>query len=96
MAKGYWVSFFRSVSNAEAITEYIKLAGPVIEAGGGRIVARGLPVKVYEAGLKERSVVIEFGSVEQAIATYESPQYQAALELLKNGVERDLRILEGA
>jgi len=96
MGKGYWVSFFRSVSNAAAVAEYIKLAGPAIHAGGGRIVARGLPVKVYEAGLKERSVVIEFVSVEQAIATYESPQYQAALELLKNAVERDLRILEGA
>jgi uncharacterized protein (DUF1330 family) len=96
MGKGYWVSFFRSVSNEAAVAEYIKLAGPAIQAGGGRIVARGLPVKVYEAGLKERSVVIEFGSVEQAIATYESPQYQAALKLLKNAVERDLRILEGA
>ena len=96
MTKGYWVSFFRSVSNAEAVAEYIKVAGPLIQAGGGRIVARGLPVRVYEAGMKERSVVIEFDSVEKAIATYESPEYQAAKKLLEGAVERDVRFLEGA
>ncbi len=94
MAKGYWVALFRS--NAAVISEYVKLAGPAIQAGGGRIVARGLPVRVYEAGMKERSVVIEFDSVEQAIATYESPEYQAAKKLLEGVVERDVRILEGA
>ena len=96
MTKGYWVSFFRSVSNAAAVAEYIKVAGPLIQAGGGRIVARGLPVRVYEAGMKERSVVIEFDSVEKAIATYESPEYQAAKKLLEGAVERDVRFLEGA
>ena len=96
MAKGYWVSFFRSVSNAAAVAEYIKVAGPLIQASGGRIVARGLPERVYEAGVKERSVVIEFDSVEKAIATYESPEYQAAKKLLEGAVERDVRFLEGA
>lgn len=96
MAKGYWVSFFRSVSNAAAVAEYVKVAGPLIQASGGRIVARGLPVRVYEAGVKERSVVIEFDSVEKAIATYESPEYQAAKKLLEGAVERDVRFLEGA
>ena len=96
MAKGYWVSLLRSVSNAAAVAEYIKVAGPLIQASGGRIVARGLPVSVYEAGVKERTVVIEFDSVEKAIATYESPEYQAAKKLLEGAVERDVRFLEGA
>jgi uncharacterized protein (DUF1330 family) len=95
MAKGYWVNFFRSVSNAAALSEYSKLAGPAIQAGGGRIVARGMPVKVYEEGVNERTVVIEFDSVEKAIATYESPDYQAARKLLEGAVERDVRFLEG-
>ena len=85
----------RSVSNPAALSEYSKLAGPAIQAGGGRILSRGLPVKVYEAGVNERAVVIEFDSVEKAIATYESPEYQAAKELLEGAIERDVRFLEG-
>ena len=39
--------------------------------------------------------MIEFDSVEKAIATYESPEYQAASKVLHGAVERDVRILEG-
>jgi uncharacterized protein (DUF1330 family) len=95
MARGYWIAFYRSVSNPAALIEYAKLAGPAIEAGGGRFLARGTAAKAYEAGMNQRSVVIEFDSVERAVATYESRGYQAALEVLKGAVERDVRILEG-
>lgn len=95
MAKGYWISFYRSVSNPAALAEYAKLAGPAIQAGGGRFVSRGVAVNVFEAGIKERSVVIEFDSPAKAIEVYESPAYQAARKLLEGAVERDVRILEG-
>lgn len=95
MAKGYWVALYRSVSNPAALAEYAKLAGSAIQAGGGRFLTRGVPVRAFEAGSTERSVVIEFDSVAQAIATYESPAYQAALKVLKGAAERDVRILEG-
>jgi uncharacterized protein (DUF1330 family) len=95
MAKGYWITFYRKITNAGALAEYAKLAGPAIEAGGGKFLARGLPVKAYEAGLKERTVLIEFESAEKAIATYEGASYQAAAKLLAGAVERELRIVEG-
>jgi uncharacterized protein (DUF1330 family) len=95
MAKGYWVVFYRSVSDTAALTEYGKLAGPAIQEGGGRFLSRGMPAKTFEAGLNERSVVVEFDSVEQAIAAYESPAYQAALKVLGRAAERDIRFLEG-
>jgi uncharacterized protein (DUF1330 family) len=95
MAKGYWITFYRSVSNPAALAEYAKLAGPPIQAGGGRFLARGSAIKAYEAGLNQRSVVIEFDSVEKAVSAYESPAYQAALKVLEGAVERDVRILEG-
>lgn len=95
MAKGYRVVLYRSVSNPAALAEYAKLAGPAIQAGGGRFLARGTPVKTFEAGVNDRSVVIEFDSVKQAIATYESPAYQAAVKVLRGGAERDVRFLEG-
>jgi uncharacterized protein (DUF1330 family) len=96
MAKAYWISAYRAVKDADKLAAYAKLAGPAITAGGGRFLARGLPAKVYEFGLAQRTVLIEFDSVEQATATHDSPDYQAALAALGDGAERDLRIVEGA
>jgi uncharacterized protein (DUF1330 family) len=96
MPKGYWITFYRRVSDPGALTAYAKVAGPAIQQGGGRFLARGTPVRALEGGLAERSVVIEFDSVAQAIATYESPAYQTALRLLEGGVEGFVRIVYGA
>ena len=95
MAKGYWISCYRSISDPDKLVAYAKLAGPAIQGGGGRFLTRGAPAKTYEAGLNERTVLIEFDSVAQAIATHDSPAYQEALRALDGGAERDLRIVEG-
>ena len=96
MAKAYWIAFYRSIRNPDALAAYAKLAGPAVQGAGGRFLARGMPAKVYEAGLNQRTVMIEFDSLEQAIAAHDSPAYQAALKVLgKDAVERELRIVEG-
>ncbi len=95
MSKAYWVSTYRSVSNAEKLAAYAKLAGPALTAGGARFLARGEPAKTFEKGLQQRTVLIEFDSVEQAVAAHDSPAYQAALHALGDGAERDIRIIEG-
>jgi uncharacterized protein (DUF1330 family) len=95
MAKGYWITFYRSVSNPDAVAAYAKLAGPAIQSGGGRFLVRGVPAKTYEAGLNMRTVVTEFESVQQATKTFESDAYQAACRLLEGAAERDIRIVEG-
>ena len=95
MAKAYWISNYFSVSNPNALAEYAKLAGPAIAAGGGRFLARGNAAKAYEKGVVQRSVIIEFDSVEKAVSAHDSPGYQAALKVLGNAAERDLRIVEG-
>jgi uncharacterized protein (DUF1330 family) len=95
MAKAYWITTYRNISNPDALAAYAKLAGPAIEAGGGRIVVRGIPSKVYEAGLNQRTVVIEFDSVARATAAHDSDGYKAALKALGNAAERDIRICEG-
>ena len=95
MAKAYWVCFYRSISNPAALAEYAKLAGPAIQNGGGRFLARGVPAKTFEAGKDQRTVVIEFDSVQQATSTYESNAYQTALRAIEGSVERDVRIMEG-
>jgi uncharacterized protein (DUF1330 family) len=95
MAKAYWIGLYREVSDPAKLAAYAKLAGPAIEAGGGRFLARGKPAHVYEAGLSERTVVIEFDSVEQAATVHDSVGYQAALAALEGGAVRDLRIVAG-
>ena len=96
MARAYWIAFYRSIKNPDALAAYAKLAGPAVQAAGGRFLARGMPAKVYEAGLNQRTVMIEFNSLEKAIAAHDSPGYQAALKVLgKDAVERELRIVEG-
>src|SRR5215813_11772471 len=95
MAKAYWVATYRSISNPDALAEYAKLAGPAIQAAGGRFLARGTAAKAYEAGLLQRTVIIEFDSVTKATAAHDSPGYQEALKILSKGADRDLRIVEG-
>jgi uncharacterized protein (DUF1330 family) len=96
MPKAYWISTYRSISDPAAVAEYAKLAGPALQAAGGRFVVRGMPAKVYEAGVAQRAVLIEFASVEQAIAAHDSAAYQQALAALGNGAERDIRIVPAA
>jgi len=96
MARAYWVVCYRSISNPVARDEYTKLAVPAVLAGGGRFLARGNPAKTYEAGgIDQRTVLVEFDSLAQAIATHDGPGYQAALAVLGNAAERDMRIIEG-
>ena len=95
MSKGYWVACYRSISNPDALAAYAKLAAPAIAAAGGRFLARGNAAKAYEAGIAQRVVLIEFDSVERAIAAHDSEAYQAALKVLGKAVDRDLRIVEG-
>lgn len=95
MSKAYWVSTYRAVKDADKLVAYAKLAGPALTAGGGRFLARGEPAMVYELGLRQRTVLIEFETVEQAVAAHDSPAYQAALAALGDGAEREIRIIEG-
>jgi uncharacterized protein (DUF1330 family) len=93
MAKAYWISAYRSIRDEAALAGYAKLAAPALQAAGGRFLARGLPARVYEGGLTQRTVLIEFDSL-QAIAAHDSPGYQEALRVLGSGADRDLRIVE--
>ena len=95
MAKGYWINMFRSIKDPAKVDAYRKLAGPVMEASGAKFLVRGDPTKVYEHGVMQRVVVIEFESVQKAIAVHDGPGYQAALKALGDGAVRDLRIVEG-
>ena len=97
MPKAYWVVSYHAVKNPDALQAYAKLAGPAIKAAGGNFIVRGTPTKTMEAGMNQRTVVIEFDSLDKALAAYDTPGYQEALKVLGTGnATRDMRILEGA
>jgi len=95
MAKGYWIACYRQISDPAKLAAYAKVAGPAIEAGGGRFLARAVAAKAYEDGKLDRTVLIEFDSVDQAVATHDSAEYKRALALLDGGAVRDMRIVPG-
>lgn len=95
MAKAYWVSIYKKINDENKMAAYAKLAGPAISGAGGRFLARGVPAQVYEQGIKQRTVLVEFDSVAAAIAAHDSPAYAEALRALDDGAEREIRIMEG-
>src|SRR4051794_32735701 len=73
MPKGYWVSAYRTISDPEKLAAYSKLAGPAVKAGGGRTLVRGGRVLAHDAGIAERTVLIEFDSFEPSRRTRVRP-----------------------
>lgn len=95
MPKGYWVTIYRKITDPAKLAAYAELAPKATAPFGGKYIARGTAANAYEAGLKERIVISEFPSVEQARAAYESEGYKNALKALGDGAERDVRIVAG-
>jgi len=95
MAKAYWISCYRSIKKPEALAAYAALAGPAILGAGGRFLVRGMPDRVYDNGVMQRTVVVEFDSLAAAHAAHDGPGYSAALKALGDAVDRDFRIVEG-
>ena len=95
MAKGYFVVTYRKISNQEKWAAYAKLAVPAIQNAGGRFIVRGMPAKVFEKGVSERVVMVEFDNLQKALAAHDGAEYKEALRVLGDGAERDFRIVEG-
>jgi uncharacterized protein (DUF1330 family) len=94
MAKAYWINTFRVIRDPERLQRYAALAGPAMRAAGGQFLARGDPAAAFELGTCTRTTLIEFPSVDAAVAAYHSAGYQEALAVLGDAAERDLRIIE--
>ena len=92
----YWVSIYQEIRDEQKMAAYAALAGPALVGAGGRFLARDVPAAVYESGVAQRVVIIEFDSVDAAVAAHDSAAYQEALAALGDGVEREIRIVPGA
>ncbi|MBL3553248.1 DUF1330 domain-containing protein [Rhodovulum sulfidophilum] len=88
-----WIAHV-TVTDAEAYGRYAELAGPAIARHGGAFIARGGRFVQLEGRERPRNVVARFPSVEAAVACYESPDYQAALDHARGASERELMVVE--
>lgn len=94
MPKAYWITSYLEIYDMRKVEAYAKLAGPAVGSFGGRYLARGTAAVVYEAGLKERTVLSVFPSLDAAVSAYNSPAYGEALAALGDGAKREIRIIE--
>lgn len=79
MAKGYIVARM-TVNDADAYMNYAKGARVAMAKYGARILALAGETEPLQGTARERNVILEFDSLEQAKAYYHSPEYQAARE----------------
>lgn len=93
--KGYVLAFI-DVEDPTSYSPYAAGAPATIAAYGGRYLIRNGNKEVLEGSLPaDRLVVLEFPSVEQAKAWYESKEYQAILPIRQNASKGLLLIVEG-
>ena len=92
--KGYIVVSYRESPNDEKLSNYAPKALEAMKNAGAKFIARGMPVRTFEEGIMQRTVIAEFDSTEAAEAALTSDAYKAAFALLGD-VERDVRVIEG-
>jgi len=88
-----WIGHVQ-VTDPEAYAEYAAKAAEVIPSKGGRFVARGGRYQQMEGVDHPRNVVIEFDTFEEAIACYQSPEYQAITTQAQSASNRSVVIVE--
>lgn len=94
MAKGYLVANIR-VTDPERFEAFSGMAGPVIAAYGGKVLAKGPSADRHEGSLSGTVMMIEFESKKRAEEFYFSVDYQAAKAVRDECSETDLMIIEG-
>lgn len=94
MAKAYWIASV-NVHDPERYKDYVSTAAPAFERHGARFLARGGTFVNLEGEVRPRNVVIEFASLDQARACYNSDEYQAAKAIRQTCADANMVIVEG-
>ena len=94
MAKGYWIAHV-TVTDPDPYKLYVEAGAAAFKKYNANILARGGQHNVLEGNGKARNVVIEFPTFEDAVACYNSAEYQAAKKHRENAGEADIVIVEG-
>ena len=93
----YWMARAK-VTDPDQYKKYTDRVPAILQKFGGKVLARGGKFKILEGPEKfGRFVVIEFPSMEQAIACHDSAEYGEASAFRKGGGgEVELVIVDGA
>lgn len=81
----YWIARSR-IDDPVEYKKYTDLAGDIVARHGGKVLARGGRYRIMEGPENfQRFVVVEFPTFDQAVACFESPEYQAASAFRRDG-----------
>ncbi|VUD58536.1 hypothetical protein TDB9533_02447 [Thalassocella blandensis] len=94
MKKGYWI-VQSDVSDFEQFKEYLARTPAALAKYQGKVLIKAGNSQVVEGTSRPRNTVIEFPSYEQALACWQSTEYQAAREFRLNVAELDIVVIEG-
>jgi len=94
MPKAYWIARI-DVNDPETYKAYVEGAAPAFRKYGARFLARGGRTEVLEGQGRARNVVTEFASMDDALACYRSPEYQAAMKHRHAASVGELILVEG-
>jgi uncharacterized protein (DUF1330 family) len=96
MPKGFWLARL-DIADRDTFAEYRKRNAAPIAAFGGRFIVKGGRADTRLGPPRGENVVIAFDSYAQAVACFESADYQAAAQYLKRACPTiEFVIVEGA
>ena len=85
-----------NVTDMTQYQEYMKLTPAIVEAYGGKFIARGGDVLTLEGqGETRRVILVEFPTRQDAENFYQSDAYQAAIAVRKDAAEAQFIVLDG-
>ena len=95
MPKTYWIARVDLHGDPEKYKNYVETAKPAFERHKAKFLARGGRTEVLEGKARARNVIIEFPSMEEALACYHSPEYTAARAIRQALSEGEFILVEG-
>ena len=90
----YWITRCH-VTDQDVYNKYLDLAGPAIKKFGGKFLVRGGKQFEVEGQGFERTVLVEFSSLDRARECYESNEYAEALSYSNRSSNRLVVLVEG-
>lgn len=94
MPKGYWIARV-DVADPEGYKAYVAANAEPLSKYGARFLIRAGRFENPEGSSRSRNIVIEFPSYQAALDCWNSPEYQAAIQLRLSVSTADLVIIEG-
>ena len=94
VAKAYWIGRV-TVTDPAIYKNYVAGNARAFDKYGARFIVRAGNFVCMEGESRERNIVIEFASYDDAMACYNSPEYQDVLKMRTDASVSDLIIIEG-